>query len=103
MHLLQRLQVARYFFHLTHPRRVKDEEGLELPDAITARREAVGYAGAMLRDEPELVWDGQELRVQVEREDGRHICTVVILAVNGPVLDQMEHDGRTEAGAPTRG
>lgn len=82
--------MTRYFFHLVHPRRMMDREGLELPDAIAARREAVGLAGAMLRDEPGMVWDGQELRVQVEREDGRHICTVVILAVNGPVLDEAE-------------
>ena len=83
-------RVSRYFFHLNKPSRLNDEEGLELADAVTARREAVAFAGAMLRDDPEMVWDGQELRVQVERDDGRHICTVVILAVNGPVLDDIE-------------
>ena len=73
--------MPRYFFHLSDHVEC-DTTGVELPDAVAARREAISFLGATLRDEPDLIWDGQELRVQVVEETKGVACTVVVLAVD---------------------
>jgi hypothetical protein len=73
--------VPRYFFHLKDHRGYTDRDGTELPDDASARREAVSFLGAMLHDEPDLLWDGRDLQVHVRADDGRLVCTVVVVDV----------------------
>lgn len=58
----------RYFFKLTNGVREVDLAGTELRDEDTARREAVRFAGELLKDDPALLDHGQ-LLVSVQDED----------------------------------
>ena len=74
--------VPRYFFDLADNNREIDDDGIELPGHAEARREAVIFLGATIRDEPEKIWDGRELRVEVRDEERRLVLTVIALAVD---------------------
>lgn len=74
--------MPRYFFNIKDGGRDEDEIGTDLTDTATARKEAVRYAGAVLTSEPELIWDGHDFRVEVIDDQGRHITTIVALAVD---------------------
>jgi len=41
--------MPRYYFNLANGRRLLDKEGMELPDAAAARREATRYAVDLMR------------------------------------------------------
>ena len=76
--------MPRYFFHTADGGRVHDDEGQELADTGAARKAAIRYAGAVLHDEPDILWDGSEFRVEVTDENGAWVLTVVTLAVSAP-------------------
>ncbi|EQB14791.1 DUF6894 family protein [Novosphingobium lindaniclasticum] len=59
----------RYFFKVTNGVREVDLAGTELLDENAARREAVRFAGELLKDEPMLL-DHSRLLVSVRNEDG---------------------------------
>lgn len=73
-----------YFFHTDGDEVDSDVEGVELPNRATARVEAIRYGGALLGERPDYLWDGHELRIAVTDEAGRHVVTVVMLAVDAP-------------------
>ena len=75
--------MPRYFFHTRNGTQDIDRCGHELPDRTAARREAVRYSGALLRDDPDLMVRDDELRVTVTDEDGALSCAIIILAVDG--------------------
>lgn len=58
----------RYFFRVTNGVRELDLAGTELLDEDVARREAVRFAGELLKDDPALLDHGQ-LLVSVHNED----------------------------------
>lgn len=74
--------MPRYFFDLADHQNDIDTSGTELQNADAARRQAVVFAGAYLRDHPELIWDGKEIRVIVRNSDDLTIFTVIVLAVD---------------------
>ena len=74
--------MPRYFFDLADHETSRDDTGTELADAGAARVQAVIFCGSYLRDHPELVWDGKELRIIVRDEDRRTIFTVIVLSVD---------------------
>jgi hypothetical protein len=71
-----------FHFNLDDHVREPDLEGTELPDAETARAEAVRFAGAYLRDNPGLIDDGQAFKVEVTDETGKSLFIVRIEATN---------------------
>jgi hypothetical protein len=58
----------RFFFHLRDGKDLPDLEGTELPDAATARVEAIRLSGEMMRDQASSGWDGTEWRLTVVDE-----------------------------------
>lgn len=62
--------------------RIANPEGVELPDPGAAREEAIRYAGAVTQDEPDVLWDGRDFRVDVVDEAKRLVVRVVSLAVD---------------------
>ena len=76
--------MARFYFNTADGGRDVDKDGVELKDRTEARKEAVRYAGALMKGDPCLVWDGHDFRVEVLGEDGGLICTVVVLVVDTP-------------------
>lgn len=73
-----------YHFHSADGGRDLDALGIDLPDDAQARRQAVAYAGEVLRHDPDKLWDQGHWRVEVTNEDGRLLFTVITLAVDAP-------------------
>jgi hypothetical protein len=74
----------RYFFNTKDGTRHLDKEGVELKDKAAARVEAVRYAGAVMANEPGVLWDGQEFHVEVSNERGLQLFDVVCYVMNAP-------------------
>ena len=79
--------MPRFYFNSADGGCDRDDEGVELADAAGARSEAIRYAGAVMRDNPDVIWDGHDFRVEVLDEDRRLVSTVVTLAVDAPDPD----------------
>jgi hypothetical protein len=78
--------VPRFFFHTQTDTRFTDEEGIELPDAVAARGEAIRMCGEMMRDAPEGFW-------------GSRPWTVTVTDATGLVLWDISIDGAASAAA----
>lgn len=87
--------MPRYFFHRTDGFVEHDDTGTVFKDVAEARVAAVIFAGETLRDKPDYVWQGQELRVEVTDEQGRLILTVVSLAIDAPASQPLAQPPET--------
>lgn len=79
--------MPRYFFHTADGSRQRDEEGTELRDQQAARTEAVRFAGALMGDRPDMLWDGHDFRVEVTDEAKHLLFTVITLVVDAPASE----------------
>jgi hypothetical protein len=68
--------MPRYFFNVHDGRSSPDQEGTELPDIGTARAQAVGFSGEVLRDTGAKYWDHPDWRLDVLDEGGRTLFTL---------------------------
>ena len=84
--------MPRYFFHRTDGHREHDNEGTELEDLPTARKEAVVYAGQTMKDHPEMVWDGGDLKIEVSDEFGLILFVVVVTTLDAVALQKLQAD-----------
>ena len=73
-----------YFFNLAGALYDPDNEGIELPSIGTARAAAAAHAGEILRDRPDAVWMGDELRVEVTDSNQMVLFTVIVIGVDAP-------------------
>lgn len=80
--------MPRYFFELSDGNRETDDVGVELGGIDDARREAVIFLGATIRDEPGIIGDHQKLRVDVRDKTKRLVLSVVAQFVDGDGLAQ---------------
>lgn len=74
----------RYFFNICGVVTNPDHKGHELSSLSDARIEAVKFAGEYLRGRPELVWLGEEFRVEVHGEDKEMLFTFIAVGVDAP-------------------
>ena len=65
-----------------------DVDGVELASVSDARIEAVKFAPETLRDRPEIVWAGEEFRVEVTDEDQMMLFTIITLGVDAPATNR---------------
>jgi hypothetical protein len=72
------------FFNLAGATYDPDVEGLELPSIVEARLEAARYIGEVIRDRPNLVWAGEEVRVEVTDARQLILFTIIVLGVDAP-------------------
>ena len=75
--------MPRYFFHSEDGRLDYDQNGTELADPAAARREAVQFAGALLKDRAQAVWEGTRWRLLVTDEDKTILFTIEVNTVFG--------------------
>jgi len=69
--------MARYYFNILDGERIDDEEGLDLPDLETARREAVRSAHSIMAD---AIWSGRLLldeSIEIVDEHRRVLMTIL--------------------------
>lgn len=71
----------RYYFNIAG---AVAEAGVELATLSEARIESVKFAAEYLRTRPELVWLGEEFRVEVTDEDHRLLFTFIAAGVDAP-------------------
>jgi len=71
----------RYFFHTADGSRDRDETGTELPDYDAARKQAVMFAGEYMADNPGVVADRKDFRVEVTDDRNLLLFTVIAVAV----------------------
>ncbi len=76
--------MPRFFFHTANGSRARDTEGIELPHPGAARKEAIRYAGAVLSNDPDVLWDGRDFRVEVTDDANLLLFTIIMLAVDAP-------------------
>lgn len=74
----------RYFFNLAGVVNSSDNHGLELSSLAEARIEAVKFAAEYLRNDPNLIWLGEEFRVEVTTETNQMLFTFISLGVDAP-------------------
>lgn len=67
-----------FHFNIADHVREPDLDGTELADEAEAREQAIIFAGQCLRDNPELIADGHDFRIEVTDQDGAPIFTVRI-------------------------
>ena len=77
-----------YFFHTADGDRDLDKEGTELPDNAAARKAAIKFAGAVMHDDPDVLWDGHDYRVEVTNQTGDLLFTVIMLSIDAPASGQ---------------
>ncbi|WP_037492168.1 DUF6894 family protein [Sphingobium indicum] len=80
--------MPRYFFHTVDGGRDVDQEGTELPNDAAARKAAIRFAGAVMHDEPDVLWDGRDYRVEVTNETGALLFTIVMLSIDAPASNR---------------
>lgn len=76
--------MPRYHFHSADGSRDPDPEGTELPDDAAAQLAAVQFAGEVLRDDPDKLWQAGQWRVEVTDDAGVLLWTVITLAIDAP-------------------
>ncbi len=65
--------MPRYFFHVIDGQNIIDKEGTELSGLRQARAEAIQLAGAILRDEGDKFWNGEEWHMNVTDASGQSV------------------------------
>ena len=68
--------MPRFFFHVFDDVVVRDDEGIELPDAEAARGAALAGARAMMCDQLMKGRLSLHHRIEVEDEDGADVLTL---------------------------
>jgi hypothetical protein len=49
---------------------------------------AIRFAGAVMHDEPDVLWDGRDYRVEVTNEADDLLFTIVMLSIDAPASHQ---------------
>lgn len=77
-----------YYFNIVEHGHKVDSIGTQCANPELARMEAVRFAGEILRDEPERVWNGSELRIKASDAWDTVLFTVLIAGVDAEALDR---------------
>lgn len=72
------------FYNLAGAAYDADVEGTEMATLGDARIEAARYIGEVIRDRPNLVWAGEEVRVEVTDEHQLVLFTIIVVGVDAP-------------------
>ena len=79
--------MPRYFFHSEDGRLEHDHEGTELADVGAARTEAVRFAGSLLSNRPQALWESTRWRLLVTDESALILFTIEVnTAIGAAVL-----------------
>lgn len=84
-----------YYFHIEDGTPRGDPEGIDLPDAAAARRQAEHWFNALMAGSQAVLTDGDAWQVRVTDEAG-HDCFSLQFAPAGPAVQGI-HDYRLRA------
>jgi hypothetical protein len=74
--------MPRYHFNIHDGVSSLDEDGTELPDIDAARRQAAQLMGQLLRDDPDMFWNGEEWRLDVTDDRGLVLFSLLFATVD---------------------
>ncbi len=74
--------MPRFHFYVHDGKDSLDQEGIDLPDAQTARTEAIRLAGGMLLDRASLIHDDREWHLSVTDENGKPLVCIDVKVVD---------------------
>ncbi len=81
------MTARRYFFNQVSPGlEGNDLAGRELDSIAEAKLAAVRHAADIMRDDPDIIWRGEEFQVAVTDAQGLELFTVTIYATDAPAL-----------------
>ncbi len=86
--------MPRYFFHVIDGRSIIDNEVSELAGLKEARIEAIQLAGAMLRDEGDKFWSGEEWHMNVTDASGHSVLKLRFSADDQGIAPEEDQDIR---------
>ena len=75
--------MPRYFFHSEDGRLEHDDVGTELADAASARVEAVRFAGELLANRSQALWEGTHWRMLVTDQSTAILFTIEVSTLVG--------------------
>ncbi|MEG3089376.1 DUF6894 family protein [Sphingomonas sp. PB4P5] len=92
------------FFNLAGAVYDPDDEGTEMASLGDARIEAARYIAGLIRDQPDVVWSGEEVRVEVTDSDQQILFTVIVIGVDAPTVSECDwtKEDRHDVGGATR-
>jgi hypothetical protein len=79
----------RLFFNLAGAVYDPDNEGHEVATMSDARMLAAKEVALTLHDRPELVWHGEEVRLEVTDENRALLFTVVVMGIDSPAAKHL--------------
>ncbi len=79
--------MALYFFNLAGVVHDPDEEGVKLHSLAKAKALAALSAAEIIRDRPGIVWEGEELRVEVTNSKQEVLFTVIVVGVDATPVE----------------
>ncbi len=79
----------RFFFNLAGAVYDPDNEGYELATMSEARMLAAKEVALTLHDRPDLLWRGEEVRLEVTDEHRTLLFTAVIVGVDSPAAHRL--------------
>lgn len=74
------------FFNLAGAVHDPDVEGYECATISDARIMAARHIAEIIRDKPEVVWMGEEIRVAVTDEDQLILFTIIVVGIDAPAV-----------------
>jgi GTP-dependent phosphoenolpyruvate carboxykinase len=89
--------MPRYFFNVIDGRSIIDNQGSELAGLKEARVEAIQLAGAILRDEGDTFWNGQEWHMDVTDASGQSVLKLRFSADDQGIAPENEREVETQA------
>jgi hypothetical protein len=89
--------MPRYFFHVIDGRDIIDREGTEFPNLRHARAEAIRLAGAILRDEGDAFWNGEEWHMNVTDLTGQSVLKLRFSADDQGVTPEEDQEAEAPA------
>ena len=74
--------MPRYFFDISNGIREADPAGIELAGLDAARAEAIKFTGELLLHHSQVIWEGEDLRVEVFDQARLALFVVAVSAMN---------------------
>ena len=78
--------MPKYFFHSEDSQLELDEDGTELADPATARLEGVRFAGSLLRDRAQALWEATDWRLIITDESKTILFTIEVTTKIGSAM-----------------
>ena len=93
--------MARYIFQVQYGAEGQpDTYGVELPNLVVVREEAVNLAAALLREMRPSFWEGDDWTLTVQDDDGLTLLSVMVTATEAPALKRITPTPATPVNLP---